>query len=183
MVEDAFRKQDISNTGERFQPAVDKAKVRLDLAVLPGTWLMPSNLVLNAQSTVGHNDRLKKTSSDMKLGVNKSVSLEVKSVGVRHVNEGSSKIHRLISYPSKPISKTSTEVQVKTPPRLNETNHGIIKVGLFGSDGFNLCSFLPLLHYTRDMSSCSEQTPLPATFLLYFKEARVPKLFPRYKFW
>lgn len=78
MVEDAFRKQDISNTGERFQPAVDKAKVRLDLAVLPGTWLMPSNLVLNAQSTVGHNDRLKKTSSDMKLGVNKSVSLEVK---------------------------------------------------------------------------------------------------------
>ena len=99
------------------------------------------------------------------------------------MNEGSSKIHRLISYPSKPISKTSTEVQVKTPPRLNETNHGIIKVGLFGSDGFNLCSFLPLLHYTRDMSSCSEQTPLPATFLLYFKEARVPKLFPRYKFW
>ena len=149
MVEDAFRKQDISNTGERFQPAVDKAKVRLDLVVLPGTWLMPSNLVLNAQSTVGHNDRLKKTSSDMKLGVNKSVSLEVKSVGVRHVNEGSSKIHRLISYPSKPISKTSTEVQVKTPPRLDETNHGIIKVGLFGSDGFNLCSFLPLsLLYT-----------------------------------
>ena len=144
MVEDAFRKQDISNTGERFQPAVDKAKVRLDLVVLPGTWLMPSNLVLNAQSTVGHNDRLKKTSSDMKLGVNKSVSLEVKSVGVRHVNEGSSKIHRLISYPSKPISKTSTEVQVRTPPRLDETNHGIIKVGLFGSDGFNLCSFLPL---------------------------------------
>ena len=49
---------------------------------------MPSNLLLNTQSTAGYNKSLKKASSDMKLEVNKSVNLEMKSVGVRHMNGG-----------------------------------------------------------------------------------------------
>ena len=46
-VEDAIRKPDISNSVWMFQFAIDEAKVKLDLAVSPGTWLMPSNLLLN----------------------------------------------------------------------------------------------------------------------------------------
>ena len=60
-------------------------KVRLDLAVSPGTWLIPSNLLLNTQITVGYNNSLRKASSDMKLGVKISVNLEMTSVGVRRM--------------------------------------------------------------------------------------------------
>ena len=136
-----IRKPEISKSAQGFQLAIDQAKVRLDLSVSQGTWLMPSNLLLNTQSTIGYNNSLKRASFDMKLGVNKSVNLEMKSVGVRHVNGGSSKINRPTSHFSNKINKTSTKVQVKTPLRLDETrstsdsetNHDIIKRGLISA--------------------------------------------------
>ncbi|CAH3170090.1 unnamed protein product, partial [Pocillopora meandrina] len=48
--------------------------------------LIPSNL-LDTQSTLGHHYSLKKESSDLKHRVNKSVNLEMKSVGVRNKME------------------------------------------------------------------------------------------------
>ncbi|PFX21218.1 hypothetical protein AWC38_SpisGene14301 [Stylophora pistillata] len=108
LVEDAITMTDISKSVQRVQLAIDEAKVRLCLAISPSNWLMPSNLVLNTQSTVGYNNKLKKASSDMRFGVNKSVDLDMKSVGVKHMNRGSSKIKRPTS------QKTSTEVQSET---------------------------------------------------------------------
>ena len=55
---------------------------------------MPSNLLLKTQRTVGYNNSLKNASFDMKLGVNKSVNLEMNIVGVRDMNGGSSKINQ-----------------------------------------------------------------------------------------
>ena len=135
---------------QTFRRAIDESKVKLHLAVSPDTWLMPSNLLLNTQSTVGYNKSLKKTNKDIELGVKKSMNLEMKPVGVRHTNGGSSKIKRLTSqpsarprihHPSNKINKTATEVQAKTPPRLDErlslsdseTNHDIVKVGLISA--------------------------------------------------
>ena len=51
---------------------------------------MSSNLPLNTQSTIGYDSSLKKASSDMKLGVNKSVNLEMESFGVKQMDGGSS---------------------------------------------------------------------------------------------
>ena len=65
---------------------------------------MPSNLPLNTQSTVGFNNSLKTASSDMKLENNKSVNLEIESVGVRHMNGGSSKINRPRSEGWRPLA-------------------------------------------------------------------------------
>ena len=59
-LEDAIRQPDITKGVARYKLAIDETKVRLNLAVSPGTWLMPSNLVLNTQSTVGYNNNLKK---------------------------------------------------------------------------------------------------------------------------
>ena len=73
---------------------------------------MPSNL-LKTQSTLRYNCSLKKASSDMKLGVNKSVSLEIKSVEVEQMDWSSSKINRPIFLPSDKINATSSEVQAK----------------------------------------------------------------------
>lgn len=63
---------------------------------------MPSNLPLNTQSTVGLG--LKTASSDMKLENNNSVNLEIESVGVRHMNGGSSKINRPRSEGWRPLA-------------------------------------------------------------------------------
>ena len=70
LVENAIRKPDISKSVQRFKLAIDEANVRLDLAVSPGTWLVPSNLP-NTQSTAGYIESMKKASSDVKLGINK----------------------------------------------------------------------------------------------------------------
>ena len=82
----AIRRQDISKSAQRFQIAIDEAKVRLRLALSLGTWLMPSNLLLDTQSAVGYNSSLKKATSEMKFRVNSSVNLETKSVGVGLMN-------------------------------------------------------------------------------------------------
>ena len=67
---------------QTFRRAIDESKVKLHLAVSRDTWLMPSNILLNTQSTVGYNNSLKKTNKDIELGVKKSTNLEMKPVGV-----------------------------------------------------------------------------------------------------
>ena len=103
LMEDAIRQPDLSKSIQRFQLVIDEAKVRLDLAVSPGTGLMPSDLVLNTQSTVGYNNNLKKATGNMKLGVNSDVNLDLKHVGVRMMDGGPSKTNRPSSHPSNPI--------------------------------------------------------------------------------
>ena len=46
MVEDAIRNPDLGKSVQRFQLAIESAKVRLDLAISPGTWLLPSKMVV-----------------------------------------------------------------------------------------------------------------------------------------
>ena len=152
LMEDAIRQPDISKSIQRFQLPIDEAKVRLDLAISPGTWLMPSNLVLNTQSTVGYNNNLKKANGDVKLGVNSDVNLDMKKVGVRLMNGGPSKIDRPTSHPSTPIhrksssssekvmqsEKQSSSASERSEPsekqkqvKPGKENHEILKAGVF----------------------------------------------------
>ena len=116
---------------------------------------MPSNILLNTQSMVVWVS-LKKARTDMKLGVNRSVNLEVKSVGVGKnewwlIKDQQAEVRRIQAqrgtfqvfgqaawrqapgeqvskrHPSNEINKTSAEVQVRTPPRLYETSHDIVR--------------------------------------------------------
>ena len=91
LLEDAIKQPDISKSVQRFQLAVQEAKVKLDLAVSPGTWLMPSRMVNSTESTIGYNNRLKRVEPSMKLGVNLDVNLKTVPVGVKH-NLGESKV-------------------------------------------------------------------------------------------
>ena len=91
LVEDAIRNPDISKSVQRFQLAIESAKVRLDLAISPGTWLLPSKMVVNTESVVGYNNKLKKATSFMKIGVNSDLNIPVKRSVSKH-NFGSSAI-------------------------------------------------------------------------------------------
>ena len=68
-MEDAIRQPDLAQSVQRYQLAVDQAKVRLDLAVCPGAWLMPVRMIINTESTVGYNSKLKQASAGMKPGI------------------------------------------------------------------------------------------------------------------
>ena len=84
LVEDAIRNPDISKSVQRFQLAIESAKVRLDLAISPGTWLLPSKMVVNTESVVGYNNKLKKATSFMKIGVNSDLNIPVKRSVTKH---------------------------------------------------------------------------------------------------
>ena len=84
MVEDAIRNPDISKSVQRFQLAIESAKVRLDLAISPGLWLLPSNMVVNTESVVGYNNKLKKATTFMRIGVNSDLIIPVRRSALKH---------------------------------------------------------------------------------------------------
>ena len=84
LVEDAIRNPDLGKSIQRFQLAIESAKVRLDLAISPGTWLLPSKMVVNTESVVGYNNKLKKATSFMKIGINSDLNIPVRRSTQKH---------------------------------------------------------------------------------------------------
>ena len=84
MVEDAIRNPNISKSVQRFQLAIQSAKVRLDLAISPGLWLLPSKMVVNTESVVGYNNKLKKATTFMRIGVNSDLNIPVRRSVQKH---------------------------------------------------------------------------------------------------
>ena len=115
LFESAVIEEDLSTSVQRYQLAVQEAKLRLDLAIAPGIWLMPSNLVISTESIVGYNNELQKASSDMKFGVNEGVNEKSKKVGIRH-NIGSSKVKLPHASLSSHVVVKNVKSPVKTPP-------------------------------------------------------------------
>jgi len=114
LVEDAIRQPDLAKSVQRYQLAVDQAKVRLNLAVAPVAWLMPAQMIINTESTVGYNNKLKQAVSGMKLGVNNAVNLETKKAAIRLMEGSPSKINPPNRHPSNPIHKAATAQSKKT---------------------------------------------------------------------
>ena len=84
MVEDAIRNPDISKSVQRFQLAIQSTKVRLDLAISPGLFLLPSKMVVNTESVVGYNNKLKKATKRMRIGVNSDLNIPVRRSTQKH---------------------------------------------------------------------------------------------------
>ena len=93
LMEDAIRQPDLAKSVQRYQLAVDQAKVRLNLAVCPGAWLMPARMVINTGSIVGYNNALKQAKAGMKLGINNDVNLGTKKAALQLMDGGPSKIN------------------------------------------------------------------------------------------
>ena len=84
MIEDAIRNPDISKSVQRFQLEIESAKVRLDLAISPGLWLLPSKMVVNTESVVGYNNKLKKATRRMRIGINSDLNIPVRRSAPKH---------------------------------------------------------------------------------------------------
>ena len=105
MVEDAIRNPDISKSVQRFQLAIESAKVRLDLAISPGLWLLPSKMVVNTESVVGYNNKLKKATTFMRIGINSDLNIPVRRSALKH-NLGS----RAVKLPHSGVERKHIEV-------------------------------------------------------------------------
>ena len=117
LVEDAIRQPDLAQSVQRYQLAVDEAKVRLNLAVCPGVWLMPARMIINTESTVGYNNYLKQAIPKMKLGVNNDVNPGTKKAALKLMEGGPSKINPPNSHHSNPIHKAATAAQDPQPKK------------------------------------------------------------------
>ena len=143
LMEDSIRQPDLAKSVQRYQLAVNEAKVRLNLAVCPGAWLTPARMVINTESIVGYNNALKQASWGMKLGINNDVNLGTKKAALQLMDGGPSKINPPNSHPSNPIHKAAaqkpkaqtltdepSETQTKTPQ--HEINKTAVIVGVVG---------------------------------------------------
>jgi len=107
LMKDAIRQPELAASVQRYQLAVDQAKVSLNLAVAPMAWLMPAQMIINTASTIGYNNKLKQAVSGMKLGVNE-VNPGTKKAGLKLMARGPSKINPPNSHLSNLIHKART---------------------------------------------------------------------------
>ena len=80
-MESAIKLTDLAGSVQRYQLAIDEAKVRLKLAICPGSWLMPAWIVINTEITVCYNNQLKQAGVGMKLGIDNDVNTSTKGSG------------------------------------------------------------------------------------------------------
>ena len=77
-------------------------------------------MILNEDSVAGYNNKIRKTTDDMKLGVNNQVNQDTKKTGIRKMGgAGGSKVKPLNSHPSNKIHKDALQAQglAKTKPQ------------------------------------------------------------------
>ena len=117
MMESAIIQPDLAQSVQRYQLAVDEAKVRLNLAVAPMAWLMPANMIINTASVVGYNNKLKQAVSGTKLGINNELNMETKKSALRLMDGGPSKVNPPNSHPSNPIHKAVMAAQNPKPAK------------------------------------------------------------------
>ena len=121
MIEDAIRNPDLGKSVQRFQLAIESAKVRLDLAISPETWLLPSKMIVNTESVVGYNNKVKKATSFMKIGVNSDLNIPVSRSAPKH-NFGSGAVKLPHSGVETQNNYQETkETRVKQPEKQAET--------------------------------------------------------------
>ena len=76
---------------------------------------MPAKMIINTESIVGYNNKLKQAQAGMKLGVNNSLNLGTKKSALQLMDGGPSKINPPNSHPSNPIHKATQSPQKNTP--------------------------------------------------------------------
>ena len=122
--EESVHQPDLSASVQRYQLALDQAKVRLNFAVCPGAWLMPARMIINTESVVGYNNMLKQAIPGMKLGVNNGVNQGTKKAGLQYMEGGQSKIN-----PPNPSNPMQTSAQAPRTPKSSPFNLPSDEVG------------------------------------------------------
>ena len=120
LVDDAIKTLSVLNGLANYQNALTQTKVRLNFVVARGTLLLPARMIINEDSVAGYNNKIRKTTDDMKLGVNNQVNQDTKKTGIRKMDgAGGSKVKPPNSHPSNKIHTNTLQAQglAKTKPQ------------------------------------------------------------------
>ena len=93
LIEDSIKTLNVSNGPVKYQDAIQATKVRLNLAVARGVLLLPARMIINTESIVGYNNNLRRSTNDMKLGVNNQVNQDTKKASLKLMEGGPSKVN------------------------------------------------------------------------------------------
>ena len=104
LMEDAIRQTDLAKSVQKYQLAVDQAKVRLNLAVCPGK---------NDHQHGKHSGLQQQAHASE--SVNNDVNLGTKKAALQLMDGGPSKINPPNSHPSNPIHKAAMTAQSPRP--------------------------------------------------------------------
>ena len=115
LFEDALKNLTVSNGPVKYQNAIEKTKVRLNFAIARGVLLLPARMIINTESVAGYNNNLRRSTDDMKLGVNNNVNQGTHKSSTIPMAGGPSKVNPPNSHPSNPIHKKATEAQGIAP--------------------------------------------------------------------
>ena len=83
---------------------------------------MLARMIINTESIVGYNNKLKQAKPGMKLGENNDVNLGTKKAALQLMDGGPSKINPPNTHPSNPIHKAAMAVQSLNDKQTSETN-------------------------------------------------------------
>ena len=125
LVDDAIRTLTVSSEPVKFQTAIELTKVRLNFAVARGVLLLPSRMIINKESVVGYNNNMRRTTDDIKLGVNNQVNQGTKRSSLKLMAGGPSKVNPPNSHPSNPIHKQAVQAQGLAPTDTQPTGEGV----------------------------------------------------------
>ena len=149
LFEKAIIEEELSVSAQRYQEAIQSSRAKLDFALAPGLWLLPSDLEINLSSKVGYNNFLQKATSQMKLGVNNvnknprvpsSGTLRVPSSGsLRVPSSGTLRVPSESSLPATaekaPTAGATPAMLSAAPPRVAEAHQNTliaIAIGVAG---------------------------------------------------
>jgi hypothetical protein len=117
LFESTIIENNISKGVQRYQLAVQKSRARLDFAIAPGCWLLPSNLIINIHSTAGYNNMLQRATKDMKFGIN---NVNDKTTGRRSSGAGAgvAGVADVVAMSSKGIPQAVTAPQAQAKQQM-----------------------------------------------------------------
>ena len=112
LVDDAIKTLTVLNGLTNYQTALTQTKVRLNFVVARGALLLPARMIINEDSVAGYNNKIRKATYDIKLGVNNQVNQDTKKTGIRKMGgAGGSKVKPLNSHPSNKIHTNTLQAQ------------------------------------------------------------------------
>ena len=104
-----------------------------------GCWLLPSNLLINNTVITGYNNKLQKSTTDLKLGINNNINTDLLKSTIDHNSNPKVKLpHQATD--NKPNKKDTSDnlkpdkPNIKSTPssKSHETNLAVITVGVAG---------------------------------------------------
>jgi len=123
--------RDIVDSIQRFQDVIDSTNVKLDLAISPSLWLLPSKMIINTQTNIaGYNNFLQQATDNMNFGYN-NINNDVKKSALLQMEGHDDPIERGVEPLKITIIDNNVQSTIENDPIHDYTMLGLLVGTLF----------------------------------------------------